>query len=99
MIYLSLALLSLLTVSNQGCLPQTFGDDDQTGCLAQQIPLTDDSDYDKYEPFTSEFNTYVEDIIDQWNTPGLAISVVHGQDTFAKVTPSFIHAHPRAAHT
>ncbi|TKX21021.1 hypothetical protein C1H76_6561 [Elsinoe australis] len=84
MIYLSLALLSLLTVSNQGCLPQTFGDDDQTGCLAQQIPLTDDSDYDKYEPFTSEFNTYVEDIIDQWNTPGLAISVVHGQDTFAK---------------
>lgn len=36
-------------------------------------------------PFTADFNALAEDILDQWNVPGMSIAVVDGEDVFAKV--------------
>ena len=48
---------------------------------AQQKPLTDSAS----SPFTAGFDELVTQNLDRWHTPGLAIAVVHGEDTFSKV--------------
>lgn len=38
-------------------------------------------------PFaTAAFEAYVEDVMEKWHTPGLAISIVNGDETWAKVS-------------
>ncbi|KAG8625326.1 hypothetical protein KVT40_007077 [Elsinoe batatas] len=53
---------------------------------SQQKPLrsSDAQCEDKYDPFTTDFNEYVEGVLEKWNTPGLAVSVVQGNRTWAK---------------
>ena len=48
---------------------------------AQQVPLTDPAS----SPFTASFDELVTQNLDRWNTPGLAIAVVQGEDVFSKV--------------
>lgn len=47
----------------------------------QQMPLADQTS----SPFTSSFDKLVSQNLDHWHTPGLAIAVIHGEDTFSKV--------------
>lgn len=35
--------------------------------------------------FDEEFDTFAEKALEEWKVPGLAISVVHNEDTFSKV--------------
>ena len=48
---------------------------------AQQVPLTDPPS----SPFTASFDELVSQNMDRWHTPGLAVAIVHGEDTFSKV--------------
>ena len=48
---------------------------------ALQKPLTDPAP----SPFTTTFDELVTKNLDRWHTPGLAIVVVHDEDTFSKV--------------
>lgn len=48
---------------------------------AQQVPLTDATS----SPFTASFDKLVSQNLDKWHTPGLAIAVINGNDTFSKV--------------
>lgn len=50
----------------------------------QQMPLADQTS----SPFTSSFDKLVSQNLDHWHTPGLAIAVIHGEDTFSKVRNS-----------
>ena len=52
-----------------------------TALGAQQKPLTEPAS----SPFTATFDELVTKNLDRWHTPGLAIAVVHGRDTFSKV--------------
>ena len=36
-------------------------------------------------PFTSSFDKLVSQNLDRWHTPGLAIAVIRGEETFSKV--------------
>lgn len=47
----------------------------------QQIPLDDQTS----SPFTSSFDKLVSQNLEHWHTPGLAIAVIHDEDTFSKV--------------
>ena len=42
------------------------------------------------DPFTSDFSSFVEQAMQDWHVAGLAISIVDGNETYAKVccTPS-----------
>lgn len=48
---------------------------------AQQVPLKDPTS----SPFTASFDKLVSQNLDRWHTPGLAIAVIDGNDTFSKV--------------
>lgn len=48
---------------------------------AQQVPLTNPIS----SPFTTSFDKLVRLNMDRWHTPGLAVAVIHGEDTFSKV--------------
>lgn len=48
---------------------------------AQQVPLTDMTS----SPFTASFDKLVSQNLDRWHTPGLAVAVIDGEDTFSKV--------------
>lgn len=39
------------------------------------------------DPFAagSELNQYIDDLMERWHIPGLAVAVVDGDDTWAKV--------------
>ena len=63
----------LLYLSSLVCLPAIARG-------AQQVPLTDQT-----SPFTSSFDKLVSQNLDRWHTPGLAIAVIRGEDTFSKV--------------
>ena len=52
---------------------------------AQQIPVTEQS----ASPFTAHFDKLVARSLHRWHTPGLAIAVIDGQDTFSKVRSHF----------
>ena len=51
------------------------------GCAADQEPLTTGTD----SPLDSNFDNLVQNVLDHWHVPGLAIAVVHREDTHAKV--------------
>ena len=51
-----------------------------TTLAAQQVPLADQT-----SPFTASFDKLVSQNLDRWHTPGLAIAVIRGEDTFSKV--------------
>ena len=48
---------------------------------AQQVPLSDPTS----SPFTASFDKLVSQNLEKWHTPGLAIAVMQGEDTFSKV--------------
>lgn len=48
---------------------------------AQQIPVNGQI----ASPFTAHFDELVAQSLHRWHTPGLAIAVIDGQDTFSKV--------------
>ena len=48
---------------------------------AQQIPVKEQI----ASPFTAHFDKLVAQSLHRWHTPGLAIAVIDGQDTFSKV--------------
>lgn len=48
---------------------------------AQQVPLT----HPLSSPFTPTFDKLVTQNLDRWHTPGLAIAVIRGNETFSKV--------------
>lgn len=50
--------------------------------LAEQQPLQTQHDYDPFG--TNDFDKFINDTLDEFLTPGLAIAVVHGNDTFSK---------------
>lgn len=37
------------------------------------------------DPFTPDFDTLVEGLLQEFHVPGLSIAVVHGDETFTKV--------------
>lgn len=41
------------------------------------------------DPFDEEFDRMVEETLQHWHVPGLSVAVVHGDDTFAKVSTMF----------
>lgn len=51
------------------------------GLGARQVPLTDSTS----SPFTASFDKLVSENLDRWHTPGLAMAVIQGDDTFSKV--------------
>ena len=52
---------------------------------AQQIPIKEQI----ASPFTAHFDKLVAQSLHRWHTPGLAIAVIDGQDTFSKVRCCF----------
>lgn len=60
-----------------------------THVFASQLPLRDDAS-SSGSPFTSAFDDRVEELLKEWHTPGIAIAVVHGDETWTKVMPSFL---------
>ena len=36
-------------------------------------------------PFTKDFDTLVEELLEEWHVPGIAIAVVDGDETWTKV--------------
>lgn len=51
---------------------------------AQQVPLAGPPT----SPFTADFDKLIAENLDRWHTPGLAIAVIEGEDTFSKVWTS-----------
>lgn len=37
-------------------------------------------------PFTGDFSAYVEQVMDEWKVPGLAIAVIDGDDVFTQAS-------------
>ena len=54
---------------------------------AQQIPVNGQI----VSPFTAHFGKLVAQSLHRWHTPGLAIAVIDGQDTFSKVRCHFLY--------
>lgn len=54
---------------------------------AQQIPVKEHN----ASPCTAHFDKLVAQLLHRWHTPGLAIAVVDGQDTFSKVRCRFLY--------
>ena len=52
---------------------------------AQQIPVKEQV----ASPFTAEFDKLVARSLHRWHSPGLAIAVIDGPDTFSKVRRHF----------
>ncbi|KAK4999557.1 hypothetical protein LTR66_001437 [Elasticomyces elasticus] len=50
----------------------------------RQLLFTDASESSSTSPFDKSFDSLVEDTLAEWQTPGLAVAVVHGDDTWAK---------------
>ena len=48
----------------------------------QQKPIANPT---SSSPFTASFDKLVSQNLDRWHTPGLAVAVINGQDTFSKV--------------
>ena len=48
---------------------------------AQQVPLSDPTS----SPFTASFDKLVSQNLEKWHSPGLAITVIQGEDSFNKV--------------
>ncbi len=40
-------------------------------------------------PLTEEFDSFVQKTLDQWHIQGMSIAVVHGDDTWTKVSIAF----------
>ena len=53
---------------------------------AQQVPVKEQI----ASPFTAHFDKLVARSLHRWHTPGLAIAVIDGQDTFSKVRCHFL---------
>ena len=51
----------------------------------QQIPVNEKT----ASPFTAHFDKLVAQSLHRWHTPGLAIAVIDGQETFCKVRCHF----------
>ncbi len=49
-------------------------------------------------PFTKDFNALVEELLEEWHVPGMAIAVVDGDETWSKVGIPIktFHVHTRA---
>ena len=56
----------------------------------QQQPLT----ASKRSPLDGKFRELVEELLEHWHVPGISISVVDGNDTFAEVFLSFTILEP-----
>ena len=54
---------------------------------AQQISVKEQLD----SPFTAHFDKLVAQSLHRWHTPGLAIAVIDGQNTFSKVRCHFLY--------
>ncbi|KAL1305239.1 hypothetical protein AAFC00_002154 [Neodothiora populina] len=52
-------------------------------CQIGQYLLSDDSPT-RYTPFSSEFDFFVEELLREWHVFGLAIAVVHANETWSK---------------
>lgn len=69
---------------------------------AQQIPLeaeasTPDHDISHFGklPFaTAELEEYIEDVMERWHAPGMAVAIINGENTWAKVG-RYLLAHPK----
>lgn len=49
-----------------------------------QIPLA--TVVSSYTPFSSSFDTRVDELLKEWHTPGIAIGVIHENETWTKVS-------------
>lgn len=58
-------------------LHQTFASEPQQPFQPSENPL-------QYDPFISSFNTFVSALLHELHTPGMSISVIHGNEVFAK---------------
>lgn len=54
-------------------------------CNARQIVLDKGQPDESYHPFSADFDDFVEGLLKEWHAPGLAIAVVHENQTWAKV--------------
>ena len=59
---------------------------------AQQVPLTDTAS----SPFTESLDKLVSQNLDRWHTPGLAVAVIDGKNTFSKVWTSLSETNGRS---
>lgn len=46
-----------------------------------------------YAPFNTGFDSFIEGLLDEWHTPGIAIAVVYQNQTWAKVRRALIPSH------
>lgn len=52
---------------------------------AEQIPLS----ARRSAPFTPSFNQFVAENLERWHTPGLAVAIIDGEETYSKVRTSY----------
>ena len=81
-------LLALL-LSVQGALCHSPIDDYANLFGENQTPLSDHQE----SPLSPSFNDLVTSTLDHWHVPGLSISIVDGNSTYAKVSP-LLSFHP-----
>lgn len=68
----------------------------------QQIPLesqTSNKDQDvphfgELPLLTAGLEEYIEDVMDRWHAPGMAVAVINGEDTWAKASNSWCNPSP-----
>ncbi|KAI7162733.1 hypothetical protein D0869_09808 [Hortaea werneckii] len=71
-------LLSLLSLTQTTCaLSSWLG-------LGSQYPLSRSDHGKDYQPFTEDFNAFVNNSMSEFLAPGLTIAIVHGNATYAK---------------
>lgn len=54
-------------------------------CPSQAGQIVLGPDQTESSPFTSGFDKFVEDLLNEWHIPGIAIAVIHENQTWAKV--------------
>ena len=52
--------------------------------LSSQYPISRSYHQKDYQPFTEDFNAFVNNTMSEFLAPGLAIAIVHGNTTYAK---------------
>lgn len=58
--------------------------------LSTQIPISDGPSTQSKNPFTGDFNNYVDELMDEWKLAGMAVAVIDGDDTFTHVRTSHL---------
>lgn len=50
---------------------------------------------DKLPFSTSELEAYIEDVMEKWHAPGVAVAIIRGENTWTQVNQYFNNQYPR----